>query len=67
LFSLQALVQKRVPLKNDSGGIRMFKSVGSALQDISFAEHIAASAASIGLGATLNLGFQIKQSIGKNA
>jgi alanine dehydrogenase len=67
LFSLQELVQRRIELKVDKGAIRMFKSVGSALQDVSFAEYIASSAASEGLGLELELGFQIKQSIGKNA
>jgi ornithine cyclodeaminase/alanine dehydrogenase-like protein (mu-crystallin family) len=66
LFSLQELVQKRIPIKESRDGIRMFKSVGSALQDVSFAEYIASAAATIGLGSALKLDFQIKQSIGKN-
>jgi ornithine cyclodeaminase/alanine dehydrogenase len=64
LFSLQDLVQKRIKLK-PNGGALMFKSVGSALQDVSFAEYVATSAA--GRGTTLALDFQVKQSIGKNS
>jgi ornithine cyclodeaminase/alanine dehydrogenase-like protein (mu-crystallin family) len=67
LFSMQDLVQGRLNVSKANGGVRMFKSVGSALQDVSFAEHIAASAARDGLGVELDLGFQIKKSIGRNA
>lgn len=67
LFSLHQLVQQRIELKKGGGGVRMFKSVGSALQDVSFAEYIALSAVPSNLGVELNLDFQIKQSIGKNA
>jgi ornithine cyclodeaminase/alanine dehydrogenase-like protein (mu-crystallin family) len=64
---MQDLVQGRLNLNKANGDVRMFKSVGSALQDVSFAEHIAAAAAKGGLGVDLELGFQIKKSIGRNA
>jgi alanine dehydrogenase len=67
LFSMQDLVQGRLDISKANGGIRMFKSVGSALQDVSFAEHIAWAAARDGLGVELDLGFQLKKSIGRNA
>lgn len=63
LFPLQDLVQKRIALE-PNGGILMFKSVGSALQDVSFAEYIATAAC--GRGTPLAVDFQVKQSIGKN-
>lgn len=67
LFSLQDLLQGRVKADPASGGVTMFKSVGSALQDISFAEYIAESAARDNVGTALDLGFRIKQSIGRNS
>ena len=45
----------------------MFKSVGSALQDIACAEQVATVAVARGLGTRLDFEFEMKQSIGRNA
>jgi ornithine cyclodeaminase/alanine dehydrogenase-like protein (mu-crystallin family) len=65
LFSLYDLVQGKVPARPASD-IVMFKSVGSALQDVSFAEHVADVATRKKLGLALAVDFKIKHSIGKN-
>jgi ornithine cyclodeaminase/alanine dehydrogenase len=68
LFSLQQLVQGAIPQERLSpDGILLFKSVGSALQDIVFAESVAAAAERKGFGTRLSLDMRIKQSIGKNS
>jgi ornithine cyclodeaminase/alanine dehydrogenase len=67
LFSLYDLVQSKIPAALLESSVVMFKSVGSALQDISFAEHVANAATASGLGATLGVDLKIKQSIGKNS
>lgn len=67
LYALQDLLQERIPPDRTGAGIRLFKSVGSALQDVAFAEHIAVLASGKGLGARLNVDLRIKQSIGRNS
>ncbi len=67
LYALSDLVQGRIPpavLAPDK--IRMFKSVGSALQDIACAEYIGTAAVARGLGTRLTFEFALKQSIGRN-
>lgn len=66
LMSLHDLVQGRIPAGRLDADLVMFKSVGSALQDIAFAEMIADAALVKGLGTNLALGLSVKQSIGKN-
>jgi ornithine cyclodeaminase/alanine dehydrogenase len=66
LFSLYELAQGTIPSSLLKSPIAMFKSVGSALQDISFAEHVANATSAAKLGRTLDADFKIKQSIGKN-
>lgn len=66
LFSLHDLVQGKVPATPLTSDIVMFKSVGSALQDISFAEQVAHVAKHKKLGLSLPVDFKIKHSIGKN-
>jgi ornithine cyclodeaminase/alanine dehydrogenase len=67
LAPLQDLVQGRVPPQRLDADLVMFKSVGSALQDIAFAEMVAQAARARGLGTVLGIGLSIKQSIGRNA
>lgn len=67
LYALADLVQRRVPAERlAKDKIRMFKSVGSALQDVACAEYIALTAAARGLGTKLDFEFELKQSIGRN-
>ena len=66
LCSLYDLVQNAISAKLIDSDLVMFKSVGSALQDVSFAEHIALTAMKKGLGVPLDAALKIKQSIGKN-
>jgi alanine dehydrogenase len=68
LFALSDLVQGRIPpALRTPDKVRMFKSVGSALQDIACAEHIAERAVERGLGTEIDFEFELKQSIGRNA
>jgi ornithine cyclodeaminase/alanine dehydrogenase len=66
LCSLYDLVQNKISPELCASDLVMFKSVGSALQDISFAEHIAIAATEKRLGQSLEAALKIKQSIGKN-
>lgn len=66
LCSLYDLVQNAISAELIDSDLVMFKSVGSALQDVSFAEHIALAAMKKGLGVPLDAALKIKQSIGKN-
>ncbi len=67
LFSLYDLVQGKIRNSRDDADITMFKSVGSALQDIAFAEYVAEVSGARSLGQVLGVELKIKQSIGKNA
>ena len=64
LFSLNDLMRAAVP--SGCKGIRMFKSVGSALQDIACAELVATRAEGALVGKSLDIALEIKQSIGLN-
>ena len=68
LFSLHDLAQERVPraLVND-GGVHLFKSVGSALQDIAIAELAVTCAERARAGTATGIALELKQSIGRNA
>jgi len=67
LFSLYDLVQNRIPYRRAASDIAMFKSVGSALQDIAFAEFAAEACAARSLGQPIPVALKVKQSIGKNS
>ncbi|MSQ70962.1 MAG: ornithine cyclodeaminase family protein [Betaproteobacteria bacterium] len=67
MFSLHDLAQGRVPAERLNRGVRLFKSVGSALQDIALAGAVAERALQSGTGADLGFDLQVKQSIGRNA
>ncbi len=68
MFSLHDLIQGRIAsARGERRGIVMFKSVGSALQDVVFAEYVALRASSKALGRSLDLDIKIKQSIGRNS
>jgi alanine dehydrogenase len=67
LFSLHQLAQGLVPAERLEGGVRLFKSVGSALQDIALAESVAERALEAGAGTELGVDLKVKQSIGRNA
>ncbi len=67
LFSLHDLAQGRVPAARLDSGVRLFKSVGSALQDIALAESVAGRALQSGAGTDLGVDLKVKQSIGRNA
>jgi len=67
LISLQTLVRDGVGRAGGDGDVRMFKSVGSAIQDIAFAEMIATASEKKGLGVELDVELSTKQSIGRNS
>jgi alanine dehydrogenase len=67
LFSLHDLAQGRVPAAKLARGVRLFKSVGSALQDIALAAWVAERALETGAGSDLGVDLKVKQSIGRNA
>jgi alanine dehydrogenase len=68
LFSLEQLMRGEVPgTLTGPGCLRVFKSVGAALQDIAFAEHLALAAVKRGVGTRLHAPFHIKQSAGRNS
>jgi alanine dehydrogenase len=68
MFSLHDLALGRVPRERlDDGGIHLFKSVGSALQDIAIAELAVACAEQAGAGINTAIALELKQSIGRNA
>lgn len=67
MFSLHDLAQKRVPRERlEDGGVHLFKSVGSALQDIAMAELAVACAERAGAGVETGIALELKQSIGRN-
>src|SRR5262245_40757720 len=56
MVSLSDLVRRRVEVKQGSGNIVMFKSVGSGLQDIAVSEMCLAKAREAGVGTLLPFG-----------
>lgn len=66
LYSLHDLMLGRIPaaLLAKPRAV-LFKSVGSALQDIAIAELVAERAARLGLGTALDIDLHVKQSIGR--
>lgn len=65
LVSLHDLVQGRVPRPRRLEGVRLFKSVGSALQDLAIAEFVAGKATQENAGTTPRIELNIRQSLGR--